>query len=333
MQSNNIPSPGEESSFPLNDDDSIIANTNDNDNYDSNKPCSSSFIIRHGSSLSLQAQICQFLANPIQDDTFSYVDPTADHYKWARRGLSLYYACVVEVETTANHKSGDNDGTNNIVCALRAVTEHSSNSNHDNNMNGGDHSIFLIDYVYTSPTHRDKGMAGKLISKVLQMAKSWQGVTLGVLSLEQSCVYWLEKHGFLLCTNQALNDRLNVFPDTHLLIHEDCMVDNDAVTKNGDSSSREEKGTQLLAALVPPESFAIALKELLQKLVGTSHSGLSECLQTIAKLIQNAMNDDTDDGKRQSFRMNNPKIHQKVFAVGGESAMNVLQECGFELQR
>ena len=165
------------------------------------------------------------------------------------------------------------------------------------------------------------------------MAKSWQGVTLGVLSLEQSCVYWLEKHGFLLCTNQALNDRLNVFPDTHLLIHEDCMVDNDAVTKNGDSSSREEKGTQLLAALVPPESFAVALKELLQKIVGTSHSGRSECLQTIAKLIQNAMNDDTDDGKRQSFRMNNPKIHQKVFAVGGESAMKVLQECGFELQR
>ena len=150
------------------------------------------------------------------------------------------------------------------------------------------------------------------------------------------CVLVRKAWLFLLCTNQALNDRLNVFPDTHLLIHKDyCKVDNNAnaVIKNGDSSSREEKGTQLLAALVPPESFAIALKELLQKLVGTSHSGLSECLQTIAKLIQNAMNDDTDDGKRQSFRMNNPKIHQKVFAVGGESAMKVLQECGFELQR
>lgn len=65
--------------------------------------------------------------------------------------------------------------------------------------------------------------------------------------------------------------------------------------------------------------------------IGTSHAGLSECLSTIVKLIQNAMHDDADDGKRRTFRINNPRIHQKVFAVGGESAMKVLKECGFEL--
>ena len=51
-----IPPPGEEATFPLNNE---------------------GLAVRHGSSLSLMTNVCEFLANPIQDDTFNYVDPTA----------------------------------------------------------------------------------------------------------------------------------------------------------------------------------------------------------------------------------------------------------------
>ena len=51
-----IPPPGEEATFPLNNE---------------------GLTVRHGSSLSLMTNVCEFLANPIQDDSFNYVDPTA----------------------------------------------------------------------------------------------------------------------------------------------------------------------------------------------------------------------------------------------------------------
>ena len=92
-----IPPPGEEVSLPL-----LLENNA--------STTSSNFFIRHGSSLSLMSDVCEFLANPIQNDTFNYIDPTADHHKWARKGMDLYYACVV-------------DANGGIVCALRAATE------------------------------------------------------------------------------------------------------------------------------------------------------------------------------------------------------------------
>ena len=94
-----IPPPGEESSFPL----EIMANPNNNRIEQSN-----ALIVRHGSSLRLMSQVCEFLANPIQDDTFNYIDPTVDHHKWARRGMELYYAAVA-VGCCSSSTPGDDD--------------------------------------------------------------------------------------------------------------------------------------------------------------------------------------------------------------------------------
>lgn len=267
-----IPPPGEEATFPLDE----------------------GLTIRHGSSLSLMTQVCEFLANPVQEDAFNYVDPTADHQKWARKGLSLYYASVV---TSDGH----------IVCALRAATKGMTLSERHH------HKLFLIDYVYSAPSHREKGIAGQLIDNILQIA---QDATLFVLSIEESCVYWMEKQGFYLCQNEALNEQLNVFPDTHLLIHKESHPDKLLDSNDNDTSS----------SATPPATFQAALQTLIE-----GHTDTHICLSTIATLIQNARNDDTKDGRRRTIRINNAHVHRRVFAVGGEAAMQLLQICGFEL--
>lgn len=295
--SNSIPPTGEESSFPLDDQTHLT--------------------VRHGSSLSLMSNVCAFLAADHEEDTFNYIDPTADHHKWARRGLSLYYACVMENNVTGN-------GAPEIACALRAATGEIGDDEK--------RKIFLIDYVYTLPSHRDKGIAGKLIASVLEMAKSIGngGTLLGVLSIEESCVYWLEKWGFLLCANASLNERLNVFPDTHLLIHKDCNVSNDSSIGTSISNGQGKDTAMTQSTTIPPESFISALKEL--QIVGAGQPALPECLKTLATLIRNAKNDNTEAGKRRTIRINNPVVHSRVFAIGGEAAMKLLQVCGFELQ-
>lgn len=280
MTSSFLPNAGEESSFPLD---------------------VGGFTVRHGSSLSLMSNVCEFLANPVQEDSFNYVDPTADHHKWARKGLGLYYAAVV-----------DNKNDNKVVCALRAAT----------NQSGG---VFLIDYVYSAPDHRDKGIAGKLIKEVLLRVNAAKFV----LSIEESCVYWLEKHGFVLCENEALKERLNVFPDTHLLVHQS---DNRKEILEGLVRAQATTAPTTKTAsstTVPPSSFANCLKDL--QIEGTSQEGLPLCLKTLATLIRNAKEDESDNGKRQTIRINNPQVHRRVFALGGETAMNLLQVCGFEL--
>ena len=259
------------------------------------------------------------LAAPEQSDSFNYVDPTSDHHKWKRKGLSLYYACVVD--NTAN-----TDGSGGVICALRAAVESNTNNN-------SKAPIFLIDYVYSHPSHRDKGIAGRLITKVLSMAKS-NGATLGVLSIEETCVYWLEKHNFLLCQNSVLNERLNVFPDTHLLIHKDCKIDNSIITNGNESGSgivgTNNNNTAATDEMIPPQTFVSSLKQL--QIIGTTNpTGLSECLITLSKLIHNAKYDQSENYRRRTIRINNPIIHSKVMAFGGEFAMNLLQCCGFEL--
>jgi predicted GNAT family acetyltransferase len=214
-------------------------------------------------------------------------------------------------ESAALSAAGENGG---IVCALRAATECNNESRNN---------IFLIDYVYTDPNHRERGIAGKLISRVLGMAKS-AGSILGVLSLEESCVYWLEKWNFLLCQNEVLNERLNVFPDTHLLIHNECSID--AIV--------DERGCEIQtnanAAILPPDQFGAFIKQL--HIIGLAQaSGMSEVFNTVAKLITNAKTDESDEGRCRIIRINNKVIHEKVFATGGETAMQLLQVCGWEL--
>lgn len=246
---------------------------------------------------------------------------------------------------------------------------------------------FLIDYVYTAPESRDLGLAGRLVTTVLDMASSSiHDAHCYVLSLEDSCVYWMEKHQFFLCQSPGLNGLLNVFPDTHLLRrrqqpklqHDDkanattTRVDTNG--KNGVANANNEHDSDEEEAMLrykwqqeqessddssqeesaggnsgngdnnktPPESFTRALHDLLYH-AGTdlesSNSSntprfkeMKTCLSTLAVLIQNAVHDNTEEGKRRKCRINNPNIHRRVFLVGGESAMTILQVCGFELQ-
>ena len=135
-----------------------------------------------------------------------------------------------------------------------------------------------------------------------------------------------------------LNGKLNVFPDTHLLIHRDCS-NNDAVASNKvgrDDGNGNDASVTSTTMLVPPEAFVSCLKELLQTMGGATTSNpynqnsISTCLTTLATIIHNAKLDDTtsnnnDHRRYRTIRINNPKIHERVFSMGGESAMKLLQ--------
>ena len=397
--SQTVPPPGEEARFPL------PAAENHHLTIQSSNNSNKHWTVRHGSSLALMANVCEFLANPSDEDSFNTVDPTKDHHKWKRKGMDLYYACVV-------------DETGKIMCALRAATENMGlpkNASGDTTTTCEEHeekkrkraeetrkasgtestssvsaSIkpqrrFLIDYVYTAPDSRDLGIAGRLVTTVLEMASSpAHDAHCYVLSLEDSCVYWMEKHQFFLCQSPGLNGLLNVFPDTHLLrrrrqrpkVHQpvsNATTTNVSVSGNGGAEGNENDSDEEEAMVryrlqqeqdssddssqeglasgngdnkTPPESFTRALKDLLAKEEAELKSFSSNnskplpprseemktCLSTLAVLIQNAANDDTDDGKRRKCRINNPQVHRRVFSVGGDSAMSILQVCGFELQ-
>jgi len=82
--------------------------------------------------------------------------------------------------------------------------------------------------------------------------------------------------------------------------------------------------------MIPPQTFVSSLKQL--QIIGTTNpSLLSECLITLSKLIHNAKYDESENYRRRTIRINNPIIHSKVMAFGGEASMNLLLCCGFEL--
>lgn len=183
---------------------------------------------------------------------------------------------------------------------------------------------FLIDYVYTDPSSRDKGIASVLVKQVLEMAEAC-GASCFVLSLEQTAVYWMEKHGFFLCQSPSLNSRLNLFPDTHLLRRGDPSL----ASKDDDDEEQQGEATSDSSEQA---AFTAALQTLLAKETVCS-AEMNLCLHSLSLLVKNAMVDDANDGgRRGQVRINNPHVHRKVFAVGADQAMNVLLASGFDLQ-
>ena len=411
----NIPPPGEETSFPLLPRESGNGNSsNDDDDL---------LIVRHGSSLRLISQVCEFLANPIQDDTFNYIDPTVDHRKWSKRGMDLYYAAVIDTTTSseegepASSAAGNNGSSRNdcrILCALRAatfgiMTEPHNNENEndpgDNTGESGSHQMtesstttskkrklaqkqqdnrkrFLIDYVYTAPESRGNGIAGLLVQRILELVGKENDPTTAaaatttttsryVLSLEDSCVYWMEKHHFYLCQSPELNKLLNVFPDTHLL-KQKCSsassstnngannVSDDANDDSDDDRDDEEDAKVLVERYsltsiddeddsengTDPDGendedkmqlFETHLMKLIllfdKDTIDENKDKLNICLNSLATMIQNAIvADKTEDRKKCQVRMNHPVVHERVFSQGGDVAMELLQSCGFQLE-
>ena len=72
----------------------------------------------------------------------------------------------------------------------------------------------VVDYVVTVEHFQGRGYASHLLELAVNTARA-AGANVYVLALEDSCVYWMSK-GFVL-EDGAINRRLNVFPDTHLL--------------------------------------------------------------------------------------------------------------------
>lgn len=150
--------------------------------------------LRHGTSLKLMADCSNFLN---ESKEFAEVDPSDDWEKWSSRqaAFSLYYIAVM-------------DGPSMVAC-LRAVLDGFPSPQPPHRPR------LVIDYVTTRPEHRGKGIASRLTKFVAEAAKSCNA-NLYVLALEESCVYWMSL-GFILCEEQNINARLNIFPDTHLL--------------------------------------------------------------------------------------------------------------------
>ena len=323
-------------------------------------------ILRHGSSLALIANVCSFLADPGHSDNFSYIDPNGDQGKWKRKGMELYYCAVMDPTT------------NSILCATRCATQGLMMSS--GNLSGGDDGDssggndiaimpsgtkkrrrrLLIDYLYTVESARDKGIARRVISFLLNRAQE-AGAYSYVLSLEDSAVYWMEKWGFYLCEDAKLNGRLNVFPDTHLLrlgsdpkdeILPEEAADHERyrqrkhsheggenLSPNGGSGTTTTTTDGIITgngggngtAAAPPEAFTSALTKLLAVDPPNAPSDeLKLCLTSLSILLKNAMAEEPG-GRRRRIRIANPNVRQRVFAVGGDHAMAVLQCAGFEL--
>lgn len=323
---------------------------------ENNKNRNNRLILRHGSSLRLIATVCSFLADPSHSDNFSYIDPNGDQGKWKRKGMDLYYCAVMD------------PATNNILCAARCATQGlllSSDDDVDDDdgkatVNAGKRRRrLLIDYLYTVESARDKGIARRVISFILQRAQE-AGAHSYVLSLEESAVYWMEKWGFYLCEDPKLNGKLNVFPDTHLLRlgtdPKDEILPEEAADQKqqqqrehayegGENKSPNGGGSGNGAAMgngrnnsvsgnpaVPPKAFTSTLTKLLalDPPNAPSDDGLKLCLSSLSLLLKNAMAEEPG-GRRRRIRIANPNVRQRVFAVGGDHAMDLLQCAGFEL--
>ena len=346
---------------------SAVAENTCNDRSSNNN--GTSLILRHGSSLRLIATVCSFLADPGHSDNFSYIDPNGDQGKWKRKGMDLYY-CAVMDPTTNNVlcaarcatqglllSSDDQDGEGGAVINVSANTRNAGKAA----VNAGKkRRRLLIDYLYTIESARDKGIARQVISFILQRAQE-AGAYSYVLSLEESAVYWMEKWGFYLCEDPKLNRRLNVFPDTHLLRlgtdprdeilpeeaanyiyqqqRERTHEDGENTSPNGGSGTTDGvttgnvggNGSDNGTPAVPPKVFTSTLAKLLALDPPNAPSdGLKLCLNSLSFLIRNAMTEESG-GRRRRIRIANPNVRQRVFAVGGDHAMNLLQCAGFEL--
>jgi len=166
-------------------------------------------VVRHGSSLDLISK-CHAIIN----DEFNETDPEEDFKKWQALGAGVYFLCVLDPASSITS------------CVLRVILDGlfsaaSSPSQAATTTARADGASplcqrrLIIDYVATVEEMRGRGLASHLIQLVKSLAERHQA-NLYVLALEDSCVYFMNK-GFILEESEIVQERLNVFPDTHLL--------------------------------------------------------------------------------------------------------------------
>ena len=188
-------------------------------------------VLRYGSTLALISKGSAAIRTEFESE-----DPTADWAKWearcspesspgTARRFALFYLLV---ENPAAEP----------VAVLRCVLDGFSGGGSGmpplppRSVGGGAaaplapppmRSRMVVDFVLTMPKARGQGLASMLLEVASQTARAHAANVL-VLATEDSCAWWMQK-GFLLEASPALNARLNVFSDTHLLRHVSNVAD------------------------------------------------------------------------------------------------------------
>ena len=184
-------------------------------------------VLRYGSTLALISKGSAAIRTEFESE-----DPTADWAKWearcspesspgTARRFALFYLLV---ENPAAEP----------IAVLRCVLDgfSGSGSGPPRGVGGGAaaplappplRSRMVVDFVLTMPKARGQGLASMLLEVASQTARAHAANVL-VLATEDSCAWWMQK-GFLLEASPALNARLNVFSDTHLLRHVSNVAD------------------------------------------------------------------------------------------------------------
>ena len=124
----------------------------------------------------------------------------------------------------------------------------------------------IIDYLMTSEHARGRGYAARLLDCAREMARR-SSANLLVLAIEESCPYWMNQ-GFIL-EEGRINQRVNCFPDTHLLKlpsnREDVFPEAEEAEEEEDDGEDEGEGEEgddellqnaLLASLAQPQPAA-----------------------------------------------------------------------------
>jgi hypothetical protein len=173
--------------------------------------------VEHGSSLSLISR-----GTSILNDEFSNIDPSKNWGKFKKIGMQPYFVAVIRPSNEGCAKTG-NKG-NEILSILSFIMDGDVESGAvlDNDSIGHRTRRIVIDYVCTPKAHQGKGYASRLLNLVNEVAIRHRS-NMFVLSLEESCPYWMNK-GFIL-ESGLINKRLNKFPDCHLLKQPSNLID------------------------------------------------------------------------------------------------------------
>jgi hypothetical protein len=162
-------------------------------------------VVWHGSSMALIAQ-----GTTLLNETFNEMDPEQDYEKWGKIGARPYFLAVLlqssQVMSCCMRCLFHGDWNSNSTAGAISVSSTSANVCQKR---------VIVDYLVTLDECQGRGYAGYLLELVMTLAVA-QEANCYVLALEDSCVYWMAK-GFILEQDKAINQKLNVFPDAHLL--------------------------------------------------------------------------------------------------------------------
>ena len=161
-------------------------------------------MLRYGTSLRLMASCSAFLNASTE---FNEVDPETDWEKWSTRIpdiFTLFYAAIMDPTQVGVARKC-------IAASAQYLTDGPLPLRHTPHG-----SRLIVDYIACKKESEGRGFATKLVDHVRSVAAA-KPANLYVLALEESCVWWMEKGGFVLEENENLNARLKVFPDVHLL--------------------------------------------------------------------------------------------------------------------